>query len=192
MAIMKKIGLILVGLVVVFVGVGLMLPTQINVERSIVIQSAPAEIHQYVGDLQKWEQWTPWQKEDPTLVITLGDITAGVGASQSWQGDSGKGSLKIVSSSPDTGITYDLYFDGDQHKSDCVMRYDEIQAIGNTDLPGDTAINTLTKRTNVTWSMSGDMSIPVVGGYLALMMDGMAGGMLEQGLVSLKKVVEGK
>ena len=44
--------------------------------------------------------------------------------------------------------------------------------------------------THVTWTMSGDMEIPLIGGYFALMMDAMAGKMFDKGLEKLKVTVE--
>jgi len=42
----------------------------------------------------------------------------------------------------------------------------------------------------VTWSMSGDMDMPVIGGYFALLMPRMVGGDFEKGLAKLKAQAE--
>ena len=44
--------------------------------------------------------------------------------------------------------------------------------------------------TKVTWTMSGDMATPVLGGYFVLMMDSMVGQTFEKGLTNLKNTVE--
>ena len=44
--------------------------------------------------------------------------------------------------------------------------------------------------TEVRWTMTGEIDMPVVGAYFALMMDAMVGQMFEQGLGELKKRVE--
>lgn len=173
MKVLKVTGAVIVILVVVFIIAGLLLPTTYSVQRSIVIDATPAEIHEYVGDLDNWGEWEPWTESDPSIAVTLGDKTTGIGAHQSWTGDSGDGALEFTMSSPDTGIEYDLVFDG-QFECQSAMLYEPVKNGG----------------TEVTWIMSGDTEKPFIGGYLALMMDTMAGDMFEKGLSNLKQVVE--
>ena len=45
---------------------------------------------------------------------------------------------------------------------------------------------------DVTWEMRGSIPVPVIGGYLAMTMDGMIGPMFEDGLRKLKVVAEAK
>jgi len=172
---MKKFGILFAALIGIFIVVGLFLPTQYTVTRTQVISGKPAVIHAYVDDLTKWNGWAPWKDEDPSLTITLGDKTSGVGASQSWVGKDGNGSLIFTQSSPDRGIDYDLSFNDGMYKCSAFIHY--------RDLGGNT---------HVTWTMTGDMAVPVVGGYLALTMDSMAGPMFQRGLTQLKNVVESK
>lgn len=171
---MKKFGIILAALLVICIVVGLFLPTQYTVTRTQAIQGAPASIHIHVNDLTKWDAWAPWKDEDPSLVVTHGDKTIGVGASQSWVGKDGNGSLIFTRSSPENGIDYDLSINDGMFKSSAFIHYRDIG--GNT---------------QVTWTMTGDMDVPIVGGYLAMSMDSMVGSMFERGLTKLKKVVEG-
>lgn len=163
---------VLVGLVVL---VGVMLPRGYEVTRAIMIAAPAGDIHQYVGDLKSWELWEPWRESDPGLVVSHGDQTAGVGASQSWVGESGSGSLIFTNSDPAHGVSYDLDFDGGSARCESSILYRE-------DAAG--------RGTRVTWSMTGRAGLPVVGGYFALIMDSMAGPMFERGLENLKRVVE--
>ena len=103
-----KVALSMVVLVIVVIAViGFVLPSTYVVEKEIVIQSDPAAIHVYVDDLTKWPQWGPWHEKDPSIITTLGGITRGVGASQSWTGDSGSGELTFTASNPASGIEYE-------------------------------------------------------------------------------------
>ncbi len=155
--------------------IGIFLPKEFSVKRTISINAATDTIHQYVGNLDNWEQWTPWKQDDPSIVVFKGIKSQGVGATQSWKGDSGEGKLEVTESDPDKGIVYDLYFDGGEQKSVSSMLYSKD---GNN--------------TVVTWSMSGSMDIPVLGGYFSMMMDGMIGKMFDRGLSRLKSVSEKK
>ena len=172
---LKSILIFVAFVAVLLLAVGFLLPTRYEVERSIIVQAYREDVHDLVADLEQWERWAPWKEEDPTLRTTLGDTTRGVGASQSWTGDSGGGRLHITASDPDTGIAYEMVFlDGER----------ELPAsgrIGYTDKTGATV---------VTWSMSGDFDMPVVGGWYALFADRMIGPMFERGLEKLKVAAE--
>ena len=170
----KRIVLSLISLLVIGAIVGILLPTNYSLSRSLIISAKPETIHIFVGDLTKWELWAPWKDEDPSIVTTFGGKTSGVGASQSWIAKDGDGSLTFTMSSPTEGIEYDLSFDGGAYKCWAGMHYDTL---------GENA-------TKVTWSMKGNMDMPVVGGYFAMMMDSMVGNMFERGLSKLKQQAE--
>jgi hypothetical protein len=174
MKILKTIFSIIIVLIVVVVVLGLFLPTSYTVERSIVINASPSQIHKYVGDLNNWNTWEPWREEDPTIVIMHGEKTKGVGASQSWVGECGDGALTFTKDSPTEGIAYDLVFDDGTYVSQSAMTYDPLED----------------EETKVTWTMSGDMGTPVIGGYFAIIMDAMVGRTFDKGLSNLKSIVE--
>src|SRR3972149_2525835 len=91
MRFIKTVAAVLIILVVTVAVIGLFLPARYSVERSAVIDAEPGEIHKYVGNLKRWDEWAPWKEEDPSIVITLGEKTAGVGGSQAWGGGRGAG-----------------------------------------------------------------------------------------------------
>lgn len=175
MGFLKNLVSAVIIILILILVVGLFLPTSYTVQRYIVIDAPPEEVHEYVGDLKKWDEWTPWKEDDPTIVVTHGDKTSGVGASQSWVGESGDGALTITKDAPEKGIEYDLVFDGGTYVCESAMNYDALQDGG----------------TKVTWVMDGDMGTPVIGGYFAIMMDSMVGEMFDRGLSNLKAKVEG-
>ena len=169
----KKILIVLVVIVAAVAVVGFFLPTEYDVGRSVVIDAPPAKVHDYVGNLKKWEEWGPWQAHDSSIKITYGEKTQGVGAHYSWTSQDGPGELTITKSDPQTGVEYDMLFDN-QFKAKGAVTYAK---------EGD--------GTRVTWSMSGNQDVPVVGGYFAALMDTMVGSYFEEGLANLKKKVEG-
>ena len=170
----KRIGIVLASIILLAIIFGLFLPTEYSLNRSILIHAKSEVIHAYVGDLTKWDLWAPWKEEDPSIVTTYGEQTSGVGASQSWVGKDGDGSLTLTMSSPTKGIEYDLFFEAGAYKCWAAMHYDMVGK--------DT--------TNVTWSMKGNMDMPIIGGYFAMMMDSMVGTMFNRGLSNLKNQIE--
>ena len=174
MRFIKTAAVVLIILILTVAVIGLFLPAQYSVERSIVVNATPEKVYNYVGELKKWEDWAPWKGDDPNLVITLGEKTKGVGASQSWVGDTGTGALTITESSPESGIRYDLLLDGGTYDCKGSIQYYKVKE----------------GETRVTWAMSGDMGKSLASGYFALLMDTMMGDMFEKGLKNLKNVVE--
>ncbi len=173
MPIIKRIG-IGVGLAtLVVIGVAFLLPRTYAVSRTITATADVASIHALVGDLEQWPEWTPWVKSDPTIVVTFGNLTKGVGAHQSWTGDSGSGELTFTGSEPGSGITYDMNFDEGKYSSQGAIRY---RAVGSA--------------TEIVWEMTGDNGYNPVSRYFGLMMDPMVGPMFEDGLNRLKLLVE--
>ncbi len=173
---LKKLLTALGILILVFVVVGALLPREFKVVRTVVVKAEPAKIHPLVGDLKRWDEWAPWKESDPTVVTTLGETTAGVGASQTWTGKDGAGRLRFTKCDPATGIAYDMAFiDGEREMpSKSWMTY--LPSAGGT---------------QVEWGIEGSMDVPVIGGYLAQMSGLMIGGMFESGLGKLKARAEG-
>lgn len=173
---MQKI-LIGIGLVVgLFVIGGLVLPADYRVERQVTIAAPAAQVHSWLDDLTKWPDWAPWHDDDPSLQTTLGEQTQGVGASQSWKADGGDGWLKLTRSDPKTGIAYDMAFVDGETEMPAVAEMNIVESEGST---------------QVTWVMTGEMDMPVIGGYFAMLADSMIGGMFQRGLDNLKAKVEG-
>lgn len=171
---MKKFFTFILFLILILGVVGYFLPTQYTINKSITISSSSAHIHEYVGDLKKWDLWTPWKAEDPDIVITTSEKTTGIGANQSWKDKHGGGSLVFTSWSPENGIEYDLFFQAGRYKCNSAIEYDSTSRI----------------KTKVRWTMQGDMNTPIVGGYFAVFMKYSIGSMFQQGLNQLKIIVE--
>lgn len=175
---LKKLVVAFVLFVVLFVVVGFALSKDYEFSRKVTIQAPPERVHELVGDLRRWDDWTPWKKADPTVAVTFGPTTTGVGASQTWTGKDGDGRLTFAQCDPRTGITYDMAFinDGQEMPSKGWVKY----------TPAGAA-------TDVEWGMRGTMDMPVIGGYFATLMGPMmAGPMFEQGLADLKAKAESK
>lgn len=170
-----KIALIALGLVfcVVFV-IGLFLPTHFARSRTITIQAEPARIHALVADLERWPEWTPWDK-DPSLTVTLGPITSGAGATRTWTGGERVEELKIQTSDPATGITYEMTY----------RRGSEAHV-----MTGALAWQRNGAATDVTWSIAGDMRVPVLGGYVVLAGAGALDAQFDRGLAKLGQLAE--
>jgi len=173
MKVLKWVGIIVLLLIVLFVVIGLLLPSEFNVQRSVVIDAEPAKIHILVGDLKRWAEWEPWQDEDPSIETKIHGESTGVGAKQTWTGDSGSGELKFMRTDPETGIAYGTFFNEGDFASVGKIVYE----------PGPGG-------TKVTWNWSGKLGKNPFNRYFGAMMDSMVGPMFQRGLDNLKTKVE--
>ena len=172
---LKRLSIAAASAALIFVAIGLVLPREYAVSRSVVIEAEAEEIHGFVGDLRRWDLWGPWKEDDPTLVVTYGAKTSGIGASQSWRGRDGNGTLEFTASSPRRGVRYDLSFNDGTYRCRAAIRYHHRDG-----------------HTLVSWLMRGRMETPVLGGYAALLMEPLVGGLFDRGLANLKETVEGR
>lgn len=172
---LKRLGLGLVGLGVVLTVVGLFLPRQWKVERSIVINASPEHIHPLVEDLKAWQSWAAWTQDmDPEVKNEYGGPSSGVGAWWAWQGPRmGLGKMTITKSDVDSGVWVD----------EMIETREEVNAHGSL---------TWTQEgggTKVTWVDSGTLP-PIMGGYFVGMINDMLGDNFQQGLKHLKAEAE--
>lgn len=171
MGIIKKIVIGLAIVIVIFLGIGMLLPATYKVERSTRINAPIDLVFDQVNDLKKNEAWSPWK--DPTMKITYSPVTAGKGASSSWTSDNmGAGSQTIEESVPGSSITTHLDFGSNGTAKAHWSFVQEGEAV------------------KVTQGMTGDQGANPVKRWLGFFMDKMIGKYFDQGLASLKQVSE--
>ncbi len=113
MKLLKKLGIGIIALVALAAIVGFFMPSKYELERSLTMKAAPANIYEQIVTMKNWEKWSPWLKMDPTMKLTYNDIPSGKGASYSWNAEKmGEGSLTIQDCNPDTFALIQLVFKG--------------------------------------------------------------------------------
>ena len=172
MKFIKIIAIVLIILIALVVVVGLFLPKDFTVKRSVHIDTNPTHVSVYIVNLNQWPHWSPWKDFDETMHTTLGDQIHGVGAHQSWTGDSSTGRLEFTAVSKER-VDFTCYFEETQSEAACYLSF-----VPKAD------------GTQVEWAMSGSVDTPIVGGYFALLMDSMVGPMFEHGLDKMKRAAE--
>ncbi|RKZ14527.1 hypothetical protein DRQ50_08830 [bacterium] len=173
LSILKRVGMGVGLATIMIIAVGLFLPRTYTIERSIVITATQQHIHDLCGDLEQWPRWTPWFKADPGIEITMGGLTSGEGAHQTWHGKGSRGELTFTRSDPDWGVGFDLRLNGGSTDAVCTMRYALV----------DSGVR-------VTWDMTGDAGYNLLDRFFGLMMDTVIGPMFDEGLTRLKLVAE--
>lgn len=171
---LKRVGLGLLGVVVLLVIVGLFLPRQWRVERSIVVQAPAARIHPLLTNLKRWQEWAAWNKEmDPEVKYEYSGPEEGQGASWSWKGPKmGRGRMVVTRSEADKGLWVDE-----------AIESDEINAHGSLIFAAEGS------GTRVTWTDTGTLP-PVLGGYFVGQINEMLNSHFQIGLEKLKAAAE--
>ena len=153
-------------------------PPNYSVSRSATMNAPSADVFAQVNDFHKWDDWSPWAKLDPTMKQTYEGAPAGTGAVYYWNGNRnvGEGRMTITESKPNDLVRVKLEF----------MR----PFAGNSDV--EFTFKPEGQQTLVTWSMAGKLTFITKAFHLFMSMDKMIGGMYEQGLTKMKKIVETK
>lgn len=113
MKILKTLGYVLLGLIALTLIVGLIQPKHYEMERSLDIKASKEVVFAKINDLKTWESWSPFKDADPTMAITLGEKTEGVGASYSWTGKRpNNGYMEIVEADAPNSVKTAMKFDG--------------------------------------------------------------------------------
>jgi len=171
----KRILVTFVALLILLAVIGLLLPRNIRVERSVSIARPASLIYATVNSFQLFSQWSPWQNLDPNMRQTTEGARDGVGAKLVWAGNDkvGSGSQLITASTPDRSVASDIDF-------------------GKMGVAKSTIILVPQgASTRVTWTLDIDMGAGPIGHYFGLVMDRMIGKDYEKGLSKLKTLVEG-
>lgn len=173
-----KIVLILVALVGVVCLIAAFQPSTFRIERSVTIGASPAALFPRLNDLHQVHAWSPWKEKDPACAYEFTGPAAGVGAAQSWSGNSdvGSGKQTIVESRPNELVRLKLEF------------YKPIEGLCDATF----TLKPNGDQTAVTWTMAGENNF--VGKLFCLFMnqDKMIGGEFEKGLANLKRLAESK
>jgi uncharacterized protein YndB with AHSA1/START domain len=174
--VLSKILIGLAVLVVVFVAVVAMQPSEFRVVRNATIAAPAPVVFAEVNDFRKWEAWSPWAKLDPAMQKTYTGAPAGAGAVYAWSGNGevGEGRTTITESRPGDLVRIRLEF---------VRPFAVTNDVEFTFKPDG-------NRTAVTWRMTGRNGFMAKAAGLFMDMDKMVGDQFETGLAQLKAVAE--
>jgi hypothetical protein len=173
---LKKILIAVAVLVVLFVIIVALQPSEFRVARSATVSAPSPAVFAQVNDFHKWEAWNPWGKIDPAMKQTYAGAPSGVGAIYTWAGNKevGEGRMAIVESRPSDLIRVKLEF------------FKPFAATNTAEFTFKPQGN----QTSVTWSMFGEKNFMAKAIHLFISMDKMIGGQFEKGLADMKTVAE--
>lgn len=172
---LKKIGLGFLGLVILLIAAGFLLPRHSHVERSLVMKANAATAFNQVNTLKNWEKWSPWHNIDPAMKLEYEGPESGAGAKYIWTSTNsnvGNGALTILASQPNQKIVSEMDF------------------MENGKATGTYLFEENPEGTKLTWAMDSDLGMNPVARYFGLFMENFVGKDFEKGLNNIKVIVE--
>jgi len=166
-----------IALVVVLLGLFVLitffLPRDFAVQRTVLMNASPEVIFDQVVDLKAWQEWNPWSRMDPDMMVVFGEKTYGAGAGYAWRSDvAGNGQMNIIRATPYREVRYKLVFEG----------FEDLPSFSSMLLtPGEAA-----GTTSVTWTFEGTVGNKFFARWMSVMVDSFIGKSYERGLEALK------
>jgi uncharacterized protein YndB with AHSA1/START domain len=172
----KIILAVLAVLVVGFLVVVSLRPSEFRVSRSTTVAAPPEAVFAQVNDFHKWASWNPWGKIDPAMKQTYEGAAAGTGAAYTWIGNNqvGEGRMTIIESRPGELIR---------------IRMDFLKPFKATNT-AEFTFKPQGDQTFVTWSMYGKNNFIAKAIGLFMDCDKMIGDQFEKGLADMKAVAQ--
>ena len=167
----------LVIVVVLFIVVGLALPSHAHVERSVELANPISQVFDVLNGFKRWNAWQPWVAIDPRAKYTREGPDFGNGARikwSSWEKRVGNGTLEIVDSQPGKSIKMSLVNDWKGENKSYTINLDQ---------------STQTNATTVTWAVDVDYGWNLIGRYAGLYLNGDVGETMATGLSRLSNLM---
>jgi carbon monoxide dehydrogenase subunit G len=172
--VLKWLFYIIVVAAVMLVAGSFLLPSSVTVMRSIEIAAPPEKVFALVGDLRRFNEFSPWALIDPETKYVFEGPESGVGQKMSWTSANenvGTGSQTVIVYEPPTRVATELDF-GQMGKSTATW---ELEPAG--------------AGTKVNWGFHSQVD-GIVARWFGLMFDRWIGADYETGLQRLKAAAE--
>ncbi len=174
---MKKVLIAIAVVITLLLIVVAMQPAEFHLERSITSKAPPTVVFDYVNDLHKMPEWSPWAAMDPNQKVTYTGPALGVGSSYTWVGEkTGEGKQTITESVPNQKVVTKLEF---------IKPFEATNVATLTLKPAATG-------TSITWSLDGERNFMSKAFGLVMSMEKMVGPQFEEGLTKLSQLSEKK
>lgn len=170
---------IVLGIVLLIIILAAIAPKNYNVSRSIEISKPKSVVFEYLKSLKGQDEWSPWGKRDPNMKKKFTGTDGEVGAINYWKGNKevGEGEQEITKIVEGERIESKLRFlKPFKSTSDAYIVTKEVEK----------------GRTKVVWGFSGKNKFPMSIMMLFMNMDKAVGKDFEEGLASLKEILENK
>ena len=173
---LKKILIGVAVIIVAFIAVVALQPSDYRVTRSATIAAPAADVFAQVNNFKNWETWSPWAKLDPAAKATFEGPAAGTGAIFKWDGNAqvGAGTMTLMESRPGELVRIKLDF---------------VKPMAATST-AEFTFKPQGNQTELTVTVTGEKNFLAKAFCLFMSMDKMIGGKFEKAFVDLKAIAE--
>ena len=175
MKFLKYLGIGIIALIVIYIVLALIGPSNYKVSKEIKIEAPVEVVFNQTSVFANWAAFSAWAAADPGAVYTIENDNQVIGAKMSWEGEiSGKGSMTTTEIVPNEKFIYDLSFvEPFEMTSHGGFLYQQ---------DGDSVL--------VTWYDEGEFGFMMRPMMLFMDVEAEIGPMFEQGLEGIKKICE--
>nr|WP_321237386.1 SRPBCC family protein [uncultured Psychroserpens sp.] len=166
-------------LVLLFILLALIAPKHYQVNRDIIIDKPLPEVFNYLKHIKNQDYWSPWKKKDPDMKQEFVGTDGEVGFIAKWDGNKevGLGEQEIMNIIENDRIEARLrFFKPWKSESDAVTKVEDAGQ----------------GKTKVIWGFSGSNKVPANIFMMLYNVDKHVGKDFEEGLTSLKEILESK
>jgi len=179
MKILIGIIIVLVGVIVLFLIIGLFVKKDYSVGKEIVVNKPKTAVFEYLKFLKNQNKFSIWASMDPNMKTVFKGTDGTVGFVSAWESDNnknvGKGEQEILKIVDGERIDYDIRF---------------LKPFKSTSWAYITTAAVNDNQTKVHWGFTGKMKYPSNLTMLFMNMEKLVGGDLEKGLQNLKAILE--
>lgn len=177
MKILKKIAILILALIVLYLVLGLIGPSGYKITRSIKIGAQIEDVFDQTSLYKNWSAWSPWAKLDVNAKYNIENDNQEPGAAMSWVGDPesvGTGGMVTSEVEQNKKFYYDLTF---------VVPWEMTSHGGfNYTQEGDSVL--------LEWFDSGDFEFMARPMMLFMDLEAELGPEFEKGLLDIKRICE--
>jgi len=163
----------------VIILLALIAPKTYHVKRSIVVNKPLPEVFEYLKHIKNQDYWSPWKKRDPNMEQEAFGIDGTVGFINKWSGnkDVGVGEQEIKRIVENDVVESQLrFYKPWKSQSDAYIKVNKVDA----------------NKTEVVWGFSGENKFPSSIFMMLYNIDKHVGKDFEEGLNSLKEILNKK
>lgn len=148
-------------------------PSQLHVERSIMVNAPANVVWDYLVKFENFNKWSTWRKADTAAVFTISGTDGSTGSSTSWKGPKiGEGKLENISLDPYKQVKQQIsFFKPFTSVADVFFVLEETEG-----------------KTKVTWAFDANYTRPQ--NIMGMFMKGALEKDFQQGLDNMKAMIE--
>jgi effector-binding domain-containing protein len=172
---LKYMVLALIFLLLLATVIGFLLPSKVEMQRSVSIERSPEKIFTVLNSLKNFNNWSPWAEKDEQARFTFSGPDYGVGSKMTWQGNNqiGQGYQEIIESVENDFVKSKIFFGTSSQPALATL-----------------SLNLENDKTIVTWKFENDAGNNLLARYFGLATEDLLAPDYEKGLNKLKIYVE--